>query len=262
MKSKVLNFLFFLLLLAPASLIVRQTNTLFYSFTQNSKLFFDLLSWFSLLFFATIFFLILYVIVRKISKNSFKISFKLIIFIILICLNYFGLAYVIFESPFTYKSCGKEFNELYILSAKSNDPSFCLNSDIKLNSYPGLKGGIYCKTPYKDSIEVWGNVFSGECITSFAKYTNDISHCELIAVNNLGTGGSSSSGGFIGNKYHCIMEFAIDKLNDSYCDLLPSAGEFSDRNQCLKTTAWRTNNKALCEKIPNNSSLKNACLNY
>ena len=255
-----LNFFFFLLLLLPASLLVGQINNLLYLFTQNSKLLFNLVSWFSLLFFAIIFFLILHFIERKISKNSLKITFKLITFIILFVLNCFGLAYAIFGSSFTYKSCGKEFNTLYILSAKSNNPSFCLNLDINLNSYSGLKGGTYCETPYKDLIEV--DSFSGGCITSFAKYTNDISHCEIIASHNLPTGGSLSSVGFIGNKYHCIMEFATDKLNGSYCDLLPSGGEFSDRNQCLKIIAWRTNNRALCEKIPNDSSLKNACLNY
>lgn len=254
------RFFFFLLFLPTALLIVERVNDLLYTFTQNSRFLFHLISLLSLLISAAFFVLIFHFIEEKLSKKYFKLIFKLIVIISLIVLFLFNLPYILFGNLSTYTSCGKEFNQAYISSAKNNDSTFCLDSSMQLNYYTGLKGRHYCQTPNKDFIEV--NHFSGECITSFAKYTNDISHCEIIAYNNLSTGSSLSSSGFKRNKYHCIMEFAVYKLNDSYCDFLPSEGEYSDRNQCLKIIAWGSNNKSLCEKIPESSSLKNACFEY
>ena len=253
------RFLFFLLFLPTTSLIVAGVNDLLYTFTQNSRFLFYLILLLLLLIFVTFFVLVFHFIEEKLPKKYLKLIFKSVVIIGLIILSCPSLIYLFAEDLFTYKSCGKEFNQAYVSSAKNNDLTFCLDSNIQLNDYTSSEGGRYCKTPNKDSIYV--NYFSLGCIASFAKYTNDISHCEMIASHNLSTAGSSSSSDFERNEYYyyCIMDFAVDKLNDSYCDLLPSQGEFSDRNQCLRMIAWKSNNIALCEKIPESSSLRSSC---
>ncbi|HIH43031.1 TPA: hypothetical protein HA246_05285 [Candidatus Woesearchaeota archaeon] len=177
----------------------------------------------------------------KITNDYIKKIFKIIVIIIAVFFILTTLIkLILISSLFKYESCGREFNELYIEYAKSNDPSFCLDSKRNLNTFIGFKGDDYCKTPYKDTIIPTQDDFAATCITSFAKYTNDISHCDLIESNNLSISHSLSDSGFSGNKYHCIMAYAIDKLKPDYCDTLPKEGDYSDRNKCLKMVSRKS----------------------
>ena len=250
----------FLLFLVPSTIIVSLTNSFLYPLTMNSESLYKFTSYFSLVIIAILFVIIYSFIESKISKDSLKKTFKILIILISVFFILSTLMNILVYGLFRYDSCGKEFNELYLKNAESNNPSFCLDLPNNLNTAIDLKGYSYCITPNRDSITPTQNNFASTCITSFAKYTNDISHCNLIASNNLSIGHTLGGSGFSGNKYHCIMEYAVDKLKPDLCETLPNEGGYSDRNQCLKIVSWRSGDKSLCERIPSSSSLKNSCL--
>lgn len=232
-----------------SAIIVEKTNSLFYTITQNSKYLFYLISFSSLIFFFIIFALTIHFTEKKLLRNKHILIFRSIIisFLIAITINFIPST-LIFEVPLGYKSCGKEFNEIFISSAKSNDPSFCLNTNIKLNSFYREGNEKYCVTPNKDYIYLGD--FSSGCIESFAKYTNNVSACNLITKAEL-------------HGYeNCIMSFATNKLEINYCYLLPKPNvgeEFSDRDQCIKIISWRKKDKSLCDKIES-GILKDSCI--
>lgn len=249
-----------LLFLLPSTIIVNLANGFLYPLIMNSEGLYKFTSYFSLVITAILFVIIYSFIESKISKDSLKKTFNILVILISVIFIFTTLMNILVYDLFRYDSCGREFNELYIKNAESNNPSFCLELPNNLNTVIGFKGYSYCVTPNRDSITPTQKHFASTCITSFSKYTNDISHCNLIESHNLSIGGTLSGSGFSGNKYHCIMEYAVDKLKPDLCETLPNEGDFSDRNQCLKIVSWRSGDKSLCEKIPSSSSLKNTCL--
>jgi len=213
------RFFFFLLFLPSTILVVGKTNQFFYTLTQNNKFLFHLISWLSLLLFTILFVLIFHFIEEKLGKKYLELAFRLIVVIGLILFSFFNLPYILFGNLLTYTSCGQEFNDKYILSAKSNDPSFCLDSNIELNYYAGLKGGHYCTTPNKDPVQIEN--FTNYCLISFAKVTNNISHCKLI----------SSYIDF----YKCIvnLDYFSGYINKQDCEKIPESS-LSWKEICLQ----------------------------
>lgn len=248
------NFWIFILFIFPSVSIVNIINDLTYHITMNSNMIFYVLSYL-LLFIVTTFFVLIYSVINFLIKNNF---FKkiLLTLIILTSICFFYFIYFV-GGRIQYESCGKEFNDTYIEQSKINNSSFCLNNNIKLNSYIDFKGGNYCKTPNMDIIRTNPDYYSAECLTSFAQYTNDVSHCNIIESNNLKMSGWIAGDGNEGNKEGCISRYATSKLDVNYCELLKNKDR--DRDICIRSIYYKTKDKSLCNKI-NNISIRNDCL--
>ncbi len=241
-KKKVWLFLLFLI---PSIFFVNLLNDFLFHLTMNSESMHNFVSYFALVIITILFVMVYSFIESKITKSLMRKTFKIIIILISVFFIFSNLMNILVYGLFKYDSCGKEFNELYVKNAKYDDSFFCLNLPSDIHTVTGFKGSSYCTTPNKDLVTPTQDHFAVTCITSFAKYTNNISHCDIIESKNLN-----------GSKYSCMMDYAIDKLKPNLCETLPD----KSRTHCLKTISWKSGDKSLCEKIPSSSSLKNACL--
>jgi hypothetical protein len=186
------------LLMAPAVKLVNIINELTYTLTMNSESLFDFISFFSLFFITTVFFLICLFIISKITNKILLNITKVVIFIVPLLfvpsalLNFVG-------GMFTYESCGEEFNNEYIAAAVNQDYSFCFKNDTEPHYYISFKGEPMCRTPNKDylrlvtlredihykSLEDYRYLeYTTTCISSFASYVDNIRICDSLEVLN------------------------------------------------------------------------------
>jgi hypothetical protein len=271
----------FLLFLLPSTIVVNFTNDFLYPLTMNSESSYKFTSYFSLVIMAIIFVIIYSFIESKISRDSLKKTFKILVILISVIFIFLTLMNILVSGLFRYESCGETFNNVYIQAAKEKDSSFCFDTDIDLNYYVGFKGYTYCTTPNKDSIEIFkyrNDVpeyekpklerlsFEGQstsCISSFADYTQDVNVCQSLKIHNDNLTDEDKVYFFDSKVSGCIYNFATRNKDWQVCDLILETNypsKQSEWEQCIKVVSWRTKDKSLCEKIPSSSSLKNACL--
>lgn len=255
--------LYFFLFFPTVLILITTINDSFYFRYQDSKLFFYFVSY-SLLFITTGVMVVVYHFVeRMFFYNALKAAFRVFVIASALVLNLFGLHTLIVQGGIRYKSCGREFHLAYLSALQIKDPSFCFNSGIKPKFFlEPIKRGLYCATPNKDLIEE-GYVESG-CMVSFAKYTNDISYCEILRKQKFPVGeGTFTSNTAENPVFHCVMDYAVSKRKIEYRDLLSnsrvSPNDWGDKDLCIKIISDRLNDRVLCKKIED-PVVKESCL--
>ncbi len=112
-----------------------------------------------------------------------------------------------------YEGCGKDFYQSFIQHAKKNDSSLCFNQPQNINYTQEFKQLLdkYCLGPGKNKIIIETKYlnynFTSSCLTAFAIYTNDLSHCQYLKDEQ---------------NDECLIDYAIAKNQPEICDLITS----------------------------------------
>lgn len=164
-----------------------------------------------------------YAIMRRIKWEWVRFVFRIVVTIVLIISLPFILTEMIAgHVPWRYPGCGEEFNKVYFIAAKKKDLSFCYDLEKYTINSIGGKGGTFCILPSGDALNLkrgYPMRMIGDCVSSLAKYTNDINLC--LRLKDLPAEGDMDNATDIYHPYEeCVKDYAVAKKDLEACDLL------------------------------------------